>query len=167
MTDQTRAFFGNDGYDDQTGHVYRYDSRVANSRHVAEGDLAMIRDNRSVLGFGVISAIELSMGNKVVRTCPSCGSSKIGKRKVKLPEYRCQLCHKVTDFPNEQAVLVALFTADYGTSWTPLNHPLAVATLNHCYLSRAAQHAIRKLSVTELLADPSVSPIVKRLCGIR
>jgi len=166
LTDQVRSFFGNDGYDDRTGRSYRYDSRVANSRHVSEGDLAMIRDNRSILGFGVISEIELTMGNKVVRTCPSCGSSKIGKRKLKLPEYRCQLCHEECDYPKEQAVPVALFTANYGTSWTPLNHPLSVASVSHCYLSKAAQHAIRELSMTELLSEPSVSPLVKGLCRL-
>lgn len=160
---EERVFQGNDGYQDITGSSYHYDSRVANSRHVTVGDMAMIRDGRSVLGFGLVSSIQLSVGDKLVRTCPKCGSSKLGRRKVKLPEYKCQTCRFETDTPIETLVSVGQFVAEYGSSWMPVEAPLAVDTLVDCYVSKAIQHAIRELRVSSLLRHPQVGDVVAAL----
>ena len=160
LPDEERVFQGNDGYGDVTGRSYLFDSRVPNSRHVSLEDLIMLRDGRSVLGFGVVSDIEMSMGDKTIRTCPHCGSSKLGRRKVKLPEYRCQKCLFETNTPLESSVTVARFAAHYGGSWVPLRSPLPVTAVSGCYYGNAAQHAIRELVVEALLSHPQVRGIV-------
>lgn len=52
-------------YPDELGVRYVYDTAVPNSRYVAVGDLAVIRDNRGVLGAGWIDSIEAASARKV------------------------------------------------------------------------------------------------------
>ncbi len=48
-----RQYGGNVGYDDTPASVYRYDSAVANSRQVTEGDIVVLRNAREIIGAAV------------------------------------------------------------------------------------------------------------------
>ena len=52
-------------YPDELGVRYVYDTAVPNSRNIAVGDLAVIRDNRDVLGAGWIDSIEATSARKI------------------------------------------------------------------------------------------------------
>lgn len=83
-----------DHYDDNLSEHYNYDSLVANSKQITEGDQAILIDKKKILGFATIGYIETTEGKKTVRRCPKCPSTTIDKRKTKKPTYRCNKGHE-------------------------------------------------------------------------
>jgi hypothetical protein len=74
---------------------------VPNGRYVAVGDLAVIRDNRSVLGAGWIDSIEATPGRKIRYRCPNCTSTDFKYRIKKQFAHRCAKCITEFDAPAE------------------------------------------------------------------
>ena len=91
------AYAGNDGYDEELGIYYSWDSTVNNASRLSEGDLIAIWNKKQLLGFSIIDRIELSNSTKRFFTCPSCKKSAIKARKTKTPIYRCQQCGNTFD----------------------------------------------------------------------
>jgi HNH endonuclease len=132
-------------YPDELGVRYVYDTTVPNGRHVAEGDLAVIRDDRYVFGAGWIDSIEVSPGRKVRYRCPSCGSTDFKYRSKQKSAYRCSGCVSEFDVRDEEELAVQVFTANYSRTFRLADRPFPVSTLNPVYLSRSQQNAIRRL----------------------
>jgi hypothetical protein len=62
-------------YPDELGVRYVYDSNVAHYADVQTGDLAVIRDDKVVLGTGRIDSIQTGSTYKIRQRCPNCRST--------------------------------------------------------------------------------------------
>jgi hypothetical protein len=89
-------------YPDELGVRYVWDNTVPNGRYVAVGDLAVIRDNRIVLGAGWIDSIESAPGRKIRYRCPSCASTDFKYRTKQQFAYRCANCTAEFDVAIEE-----------------------------------------------------------------
>ncbi|MEV0196154.1 HNH endonuclease signature motif containing protein [Nonomuraea sp. NPDC050691] len=160
LDESERQFAGNLGYEDVLGVRYVWDSTVAHHRSVQPGDLAVLRGKSSVLGLGWIDEITTKPGGKVRRRCPSCRSTAFKLRRRLQPVFKCAVteCAAEFDFPEQEEIEVTFYVADYSRTWRPLADVFLVSALNFAYLTQAAQHSIRELSlegVRKALADPA------------
>jgi hypothetical protein len=150
-------------YPDELGVRYAYDTYVAHHAEVQTGDLAVIRDDRVVLGAGWIDKIQVGEGHKTRRRCPACRSTAYKFRYTVTPHFRCAACFAEFDQPEQNDVTVKHFNADYSRTWRPADSLFGVAELSPIYASRAAQHSIRRLDFSllkpMLLAHLSVSEL--------
>lgn len=137
-------------YPDELGVRYVYDTTVPSGRHVAPGDLAVVRDARIVFGAGWIDSIEVTPGRKLRRRCPKCASTQFGHRSKKQFAYRCDKCAAEFDIPAQEELTVQVFTANYSRTWRPADRPFSVEAVDSAYIGNARQHAIRRLDVTRL-----------------
>ncbi|MCL4637671.1 MAG: HNH endonuclease [Olivibacter sp.] len=101
-----------DSYNDSLSEYYNYDSLVANSKQISEGDIAILVDKEKVLGFAHIGDINISDGQKTIRRCPECPSTTIDTRKTKTPIYRCNKGHEF-DKPIEKLRAVKKYKAAF------------------------------------------------------
>jgi DNA-directed RNA polymerase subunit RPC12/RpoP len=104
-SDETRISKGIDGYGDKTGQSYTYDSLVPNCKNVRPGDLAIIRKEHSILGYGVIGDIKEEASVKAHRRCPECGSTDIRERRSIAPKWKCGKCSREFVEPRETSCL--------------------------------------------------------------
>ncbi|ROR96248.1 HNH endonuclease [Salana multivorans] len=133
-------------YGDVVGEHYDYDSRVPNSRQVAEGDVLVLRDERAVYGWGVVERVESWAEKKNAGACPRCElTSRWTERLTRLPRYRCSNCGEEFDEPVPVTVPVTMFEAHYGSSWTTFAAQAPVRGLKDVYASADQQNAIRRL----------------------
>lgn len=135
-------------YDDSLGLQYGYDSNVVNCRQVAVGDVLIIRDHDLIYGFGLVSDISVRRDAKIMRRCPRCRSASTVKRKMKLPENRCNDCQNEFDAPLLESKDVDVFLASYDGQWSPLPSPIPARALLSVYSGRDRQNAIRRLDVS-------------------
>lgn len=91
-SDETRVSKGIQGYEDETGKSYHYDSNVGNHLRLATGDAILLRKEDEILGTGKISSIDQFPDRKNMRRCPACASTDIRERKTKDPKWRCGDC---------------------------------------------------------------------------
>jgi hypothetical protein len=59
-----RQYGGNAGYEDSPSKFYKYDSFVANSKAMQQGDTAIVCDRKYVIGVGRITTIDEHEGKK-------------------------------------------------------------------------------------------------------
>ena len=145
-------------YPDELGVRYVYDNTVPNGRYVTVGDLAVIRDNRDVLGTGWIDSIEESDASKIRYRCPNCGSTDFKYRSTQEFAYRCAKCGtKFNDNDRrEEELTVQVFTANYSRTFRLADPPFPVKALDPAYVARSQQNAIRRL-------DPAVlRPVLEK-----
>jgi ribosomal protein L37AE/L43A len=109
----TATAHGTLAYPDELGARYVYDTTVPNGRYVMPGDLAVIRDNRMVFGAGWIDSIEDVSDRKIRYRCPNCTSTDFKYRSKKQPVYRCAKCTTEFDVPNQEELLVQVFTCPF------------------------------------------------------
>ncbi len=88
-----REYAGNVGYEDRLDTVYRYDSFVPNHRQIAQGDLLILCDRKSVLRVAEVSRLVSREQTKTLRRCPVCRVATIKARKNKEPKYKCRAGH--------------------------------------------------------------------------
>jgi hypothetical protein len=126
-SDEERSWAANRGYDDSAGIYYSYDSNVANSRNVSEGDLIVVRHDDFVAGWGYVEAIEVDPhATKEIRRCPRCRQTRWRERKQIVPHVRCDHCRaefELEDLLVEQAA-VAAFRAYYANTWVEAARPV-------------------------------------------
>jgi ribosomal protein L37AE/L43A len=146
----TATAHGTSAYPDELGVLYAYDTTVPNGRYIAAGDLAIVRDNRIVLGAGWIDSIETVPGRKIRHRCPHCKSTDFKLRQTRQPRYRCAQCTAEFDDAAEQELIVQVITANYSRTWRPADNPFPAHLLNTAYLANAEQHAIRRLDATRV-----------------
>ena len=137
-------------YPDELGVRYVYDTTVPNGRHITPGDLAVVRDNRSVLGAGWIDNIEAATARKIRYRCPQCTSTDFKYRSTQQFAYRCATCTTEFDVPAQEELEVRVFTANYSRTFRLTDRPFPVKALDTAYIGRSQQHAIRRLDVAQL-----------------
>lgn len=137
-----RQYGGNDGYSDDPARLYRYDSTVGNSRHVAEGDLAVIRNTSGLIGIGLIDKIRSYEGEKQRFRCPQCNTTSIKRRNATTPAYRCADGH-VFDAAAIESIRVTHYEAAYGDTWVALSGVMDARALRTLTLGSGTQNSIR------------------------
>lgn len=145
-----RLASGETAYPDELGVRYVFDSTVANHGSVRAGDLAIIRDDRVVLGAGWIDRIQAVPGQKIRNRCPSCGRTDFKYRSEAELPFRCAACATEFDTPEQEQISVVVYTADYARTWRKANVSMPVGELSAAYHSLAAQHSIRRLDPARL-----------------
>jgi hypothetical protein len=146
----TSTAHGAPKYPDELEVCYVWDTTVPNGRYISPGDLAVVRDDRIVLGAGWIDSIQTSPGSKIRYRCPNCTSTDFKYRTRRQPSYRCASCTAEFDVPAEEEVTVEVSTANYSRTWRPADRPFPKSTLDGVYISRSQQNAIRRLDVAQL-----------------
>ncbi len=157
LDETERQFGGNLGYEDVLGSRYHWDSTVANGRAIQPGDLAVLRDSRSVFGVAWIDDVSTEASSKMRRRCPRCNNTGFKSRTSKVPQFKCSDCRSEFDTPVEETIPVTVYVADYQRTWRPISG-LPSTALDAAYLARAKQHAIRELNTAalpKLLSDPA------------
>ena len=147
-TFDSQSYAGHLGYADEAHALYRYDSLVQNSRQLAVGDLAVIRDETHVLGVARITDIDESSGVKQQRRCPQCQTTGIRQRKTVLPEFRCKRGHEFAD-PVETTARVTLYTASFDGTFVAANGTVGVWELLAAF-APGDQTSIRRLDIAKL-----------------
>ena len=130
-SDETRVSKGIDGYQDQTGEIYQYDSLVPNYKNLADGDFVVLRKENEILGIGNISGISEGNDAKIHRRCPECRSTDIRERTTKQPKWKCGKCSHEFSEPVETIVEVRSYVATID-GFTRLNAPPSVRDVKLC-----------------------------------
>jgi len=99
--DDTRVSKGPEGYNDDTGKIYNYDSNVRNYKNLKMFDVVILRKENKIVGFGKISNIKSKQTKKILKRCPKCETSDIRIRKTISPKWICRKCNSSFDIPNE------------------------------------------------------------------
>jgi putative restriction endonuclease len=155
VEDSDRTYGGNAGYLDDLRVVYRYDSFVANFKNVAEGDVAFLRNKEEILGTAVVERVESEPGEKQRLRCPECNKTKLKIRRRSLPAYRCE-CGAEFDDPHTTFDRCSLFSAYFGSSYSPLPLGLEVEAFWNLAPRLNKQHSILELDLPQarsLIAD--------------
>ncbi len=84
-------------YDDILTSQYSYDSNVANSRQILEGDYVILIDKKHILGFAKIDRITEKPSIKEISRCPECDTTTFDTRKTKHPKHRCRNKHEFSE----------------------------------------------------------------------
>lgn len=161
-----RQYAGNEGYSDDPARLYRYDSTVGNSRHVAEGDLAVIRNTSWLIGIGLIEAISTHEGEKQRFRCPTCSTTSIKHRSAVSPAYRCAEGHEF-DEPAIEIIRVTHYEAAYGDTWLPLPGVMDAAALRAVTPGAGTQNSIRAMDAPAFAgriaaSNPETRPLLAR-----
>jgi putative restriction endonuclease len=146
---EERQYAGNRGYEDDPRSVYRYDSKVANHRNVAAGDLALVRNKDRLLGIAQIERIGAEQGKKTISRCPECGTSNIRTRENRFPTYRCAVGHEFAA-PTQETVDVTLYEAHFGGSFVDAPDAVAVNQIRKAALRPSNQLSIEEVDVRRL-----------------
>ena len=145
-----RLAIGEIGYPDELGVRYVFDSTVANHGSVRVGDLAVIRDDKVVLGAGWIDDLQVVTGRKIRYRCPSCQSTDFKFRSTAERRFRCAACGTEFDDAAPEDITVRSYSADYARTWRPADGFVPKEELALAYVSNAAQHSIRRLDPDRL-----------------
>lgn len=161
---EQRSYAGNLGYEDAPEGVYRYDSNVANSHQVREGDLVLVRDADHLLGVSKIERINSSQGQKVILRCPGCSRSNIKARSTKTPLYRCFRCQTEFDQAVPDRVDVTEYEAHYAHGFIPI-HGVDRDAIKAAAFRPATQLSIERIDLSGIearlrAADPRVSALL-------
>jgi hypothetical protein len=148
--DHTRVSQGIDRYEDLTGKVYQYDSLVPNHTNLDVGDIAIIRKESVILGWGMIGSIKKSTKLKKHRRCPFCHSTDIRERITKAPRWKCGKCAKEFKTAIETNARVISYLASIA-NFVPIPQPPSVRSVKMC--AYGSKDGI-KSQLSMLLLDP-------------
>ena len=153
LSDEDRRFAGNEGYDDELGVHYSFDTTVPNHCNVRRGDLALVRDRDFALGIGSIDHIteQKDVPKRIFDTGALSAGTPASRHERKNTRDTGAVSAS-TEFgdPRSEVIAVTKFTARYGASWEPFDELLAARELEDVYKGRASQHAIRELDMPRL-----------------
>jgi hypothetical protein len=140
-----RLAIGERPYADELGK-YVYDSRVPHHADVLVGDLAVIRDDKVVIGAGRIDVIDTSTSLKVRERCPSCRSTGYKFRIRAVLPFRCSGCgEEFAETDKTDISEVRTYVADYSATCSVADSFFPVTAINTAYLNRSVQQSIRPL----------------------
>jgi hypothetical protein len=138
-------------YPDELGVRYAYDTRVPHHAHVRVGDLAVVRDDKWVLGAGWIDYIQVAPAVKIIQRCPQCHRARDYKLRYKeWPPYRCAACLALFEETEKIMVDVQSYTADYSRTFRLVDGYFPASELNPAYLNRSVMTSIRQLDLAVL-----------------
>lgn len=144
-----RQYGGNAGYDDSPSSTYRFDSSVANSRHVKSGDLAFIRNRDGLLGIACIEHVGSEPGEKELLRCPVCRRTGIHERRTRTPLYRCNDGHEF-DEPVREIIQVTKYEAHYGGTFVHVDAAISRSDLRSAALKTNDQMSIEEIDATKI-----------------
>ena len=150
---ETRVSMGFDGYRDKTGEEYNYDSFVPNFRNIGIGDLAVIRKENTIVGYGTIGSIDSKNGTKNHRRCPKCSNTDVRQRTTITPEWKCGRCSHEFKKPNETIDDAVLYSAKL-ESFTYFDNAPSVMQVKSC--------AARNIGTNSQLSMLPLNPIKLR-----
>lgn len=156
VPDGERSYQGNTGYDDDQTRLYRYDSNVPNSKRLAKGDLVVLRGKTVVLGSAFVSSIQSAKGKKTVQKCPTCGQSRLKRRRKVAPPYRCE-CGEAFDQPVVEEVPCEQYEADFGDSFLPAAPGVTKTDLWQAAVKLNKQFAILELDAGKVISILALS----------
>lgn len=136
---------GVEGYDDDPGSHYSWDSTVPNREKVRAGDALVLWDSQTLLGASVIERIETGSTTKMIGKCRGCGRSNFEPRLTMKPKYRCYQCKAKFDDPVTSEVEVTTYRTDHSTRWVDLAGALSGDQLRALCVSPRSQLSIRPL----------------------
>jgi ribosomal protein L37AE/L43A len=144
---------GNDGYADELGHSYAYDSTVANHGQLEVGDCIVLWNGSVIIGISRVDRISTSLGSKSRNRCPKCGSTKIKPRKTILPIFRCQhlSCGFEFDEPIRENLEVTRYVAQYSESWCYYKEESTSRTIRGLAKSPQSIQSMRELNHLKLI----------------
>ena len=140
-----RQHGGNDGYDDSETSYYSWDSTVGNYSRLAEGDVIVLWDKRSLLGASVIERITHGAEVKARYSCPSCGKASLKRRKIKLPLWKCFKCGDEFDDADVDYCQVSTYRSEHAAAWVDLSDCLSGAALRMLCRDPRSQLSLRQL----------------------
>lgn len=168
MVGENSQHHGNAGYDDLQGSHYSWDSSVPHHTELQVGDIVLFWNKEMSLGFANIVKIVQTDGEKKLFKCPACGSSKVKRRILKEPEWRCQKSDCKTEFfvPVESSKRVTIYRAELANTWQPFFAGLTGPELRSMATMPKEQNSLRRLNwekVTSRLLELGKSSVVERL----
>lgn len=148
-SDEERSWSANRGYDDSAGIYYSYDSNVAQHRMVGAGDLVVVRVDEYVAGWGIVEHIEVTPDFlKEITRCPACRKANHYRRKMLLPNNKCNSCGNLFDDNEAVRTLekVTAYKAYYANTWTEAARPVHRKQLSEILEKNDSFNAIRPLN---------------------
>jgi hypothetical protein len=147
-----RTFAGNDGYEDEVTHLYKWDSTVPNHAALQERNVVVLWNKQNLIGVSIVETIETGFGLKNRYRCPLCGSTKIKRRITKEPTFACgdQTCRAMFERPSIEEVGITTYSAEYGANWIPLPGKLSAADCRLLATSPKSQHSMRLANIDKL-----------------
>ena len=139
-----RQYGGHKGYEDNPTKVYPYDSAVANSRRLSEGDVVLLRDSQKMLGVARVEQVVPSQGSKQRLRCPECRTTGIKGRKKKKPRWRCNNGHEF-DVPLEETVKVTQYEARFKGTFRSSKTEVSASEIKETALRPNDQLSIEEL----------------------
>jgi len=130
-SDETLVSNSRDSYNDITGKIYNYDSNVANHLRLSSHDIAFIRKENTLVGYGVVGEIIQRPGEKILRRCPSCSDTDIRTRTTRLPKWKCGQCKYEFTNPTGTVCSVILYSAAI-ESFTKISNPPGINNVKEC-----------------------------------
>jgi hypothetical protein len=154
VTSQSSAklgWVGNDGYSDDLNSHYSFDSKVANGKNITIGSYLVLKRDGSLVGIGLVHALEVKNGIKTLRKCPSCDKQALEKRKQ---GYRCTSCNGMCteDQIRSSQIEVSEFRATYKNAWNPATRTVKATELEQLLDKHDIQSAIRSISRENLIS---------------
>ena len=158
-----RQYRGNTGYEDDLAEAYRYDSDVANSRQLSEGDVVLLRDQNRMLGAARVERVTSRQGPKQRLRCPMCRITAIKERRTKAPRWRCNNRHEFED-PSRETVTVTHYEAHFGGTFQSAQPDIQTSEIKKAALRPNDQLSIEQLDPDRLaLAIGSQVPYLAAL----
>jgi len=163
-SDDTRISKGIDGYRDETGEIYRYDSKVPNHKKLSLGDVIVLRKENEILGLGRIENIVSVAAVKKHRRCSKCESTDIRERITLSPTWKCGKCTHEFAEPINTNMSVLAYTATISDFTLFINSP-SFREVKACALAQkgsASQLSILQLDeekINTLLKDIKSFPV--------
>ncbi len=151
-SDETRTSKGIDAYQDETGRVYHYDSKVPNYKNLQPGHGVVIRKENEILGTGFIVSIAVSDAIKTHRRCPKCKGTDVRERATLTPRWKCGRCAVEFSEPIETQTNVQSHVALIG-SFQGLANPPNVQQVKACAVGgngERSQHSMIGLDPAQL-----------------
>jgi hypothetical protein len=139
------TYAGHEGYDDELGSRYSYDSGVPNHSGPRPGDVIVLRDESGSRGVAFIEQIHTEEGSKLRRHCPYCGTSQMERRITLSPKFRCTNGHTFEN-PKQRSTRVVHYRAEYGGTFRECRE-LEPKEIEALCLARSKQNAIRELDL--------------------
>lgn len=148
-----RAHGGNDGYNDDLKVQYEWDSTVKHHSRVCPGDTVVFWNKNQLLGASEVTKISTKSSNKDRYRCPTCMSTRIKKRSIKTPTYRCQEQDCKFEFNNAIAEVIEVtnYMSKHSEKWIDLFGLLEGAELRKLCDRPRAQDSLRYFNFSKFL----------------
>lgn len=148
-----RRWASNEGYEDQPTRFYEFDSTVKNGSNLTLGTRVFVKEDSTVIGSGVISAIDTRTTEKVTLACPKCLKASLGKTK---DGFTCTTCkeHFDEDKVIRKAKTVVATRVWYKNTWAFAGNPMSRLEAEKYLATKDLQSAIRRVrkeSVSDFL----------------